>query len=200
MITHHTQLLNALIEKHNLKSYLELGVQNPANNFDKIKCEFKVSVDPDPNAKAMFCYTSDKFFSLKETTENEIKLITTYDLVFIDGYHEAEQVKRDFENSLKCLNDNGYILIHDVLPENKEGTVVPRKTKKWWGDIYKFAMNMRNYYSDIRFVTFNIDNGCMLVWKEPGYAYTSWNEAPFTWETYLKYGKILMNVVDEVII
>ena len=46
-ITHHTQLLNVLIKKHNLKSYLEIGVQNPANNFDKIECDSKVGVDPE---------------------------------------------------------------------------------------------------------------------------------------------------------
>ena len=30
-----------------------------------------------------------------------------FDLIFIDGLHHADQVKRDFENSLRCLNDNG---------------------------------------------------------------------------------------------
>ena len=193
MITHHTSLINALIEKHNLKSYLEIGTQNRANNFNKIDLPWreKFCVDPDPTAKADFIGTSDEYFK-----DLDIK----WDLVFIDGLHHADQVKRDFENSLKCLNDNGFILIHDVCPENEQGTKVPRETKVWWGDVYKFAMSIRNHYSDIRFVTFNIDNGCMLVWKEPGLSYTTWNEAPFNWQTYLEYGKILMNVVDKVVI
>ena len=45
-INHHTQLLNYLIERYGLKSYLEIGLQNPANNFDKINANVKVGVDP----------------------------------------------------------------------------------------------------------------------------------------------------------
>jgi hypothetical protein len=192
-ITNHTEILNALIEKHNLKSYLEIGVQNRANNFNKIGLPWreKFCIDPDPNAKADFVGTSDEYFK---------ELNNKWDIVFIDGLHECQQVKRDFENSLKCLNDGGYILIHDVLPQNEVGTRVPRETLVWWGDVYKFAMSIRNHYSDIGFVTYNIDNGCMVVWKELNKTYTTWNEAPFNWETYQKYGRILLNVVDEVII
>jgi hypothetical protein len=191
MITNHTQLIQALIDKYNLESYCEIGLQNANNNFNKIKCAVKCSVDPDPKAKAIFDCTSDEFFKVNSNK---------FSIFFIDGLHHADQVKRDFENSLKCLNYNGFIVIHDVLPENEQGTKVPRETRMWWGDVYKFAMSIRNHYSDIRFVTFNVDNGCMLVWKEPNTSYTSWNEAPFDWNTYLKFGKILMNVVNEVTI
>lgn len=45
-INHHTQLLNYLIERYGLKSYLEIGLQNPANNFDKINAWLKIGVDP----------------------------------------------------------------------------------------------------------------------------------------------------------
>ena len=195
----HTQILNALIEKHDLKSYLEIGINNPSNNFDLIKCESKIGIDPaiviskKNGSYELWGMTSDEFFDINN---NRFK----YDLIFIDGLHHADQVKRDFENSLQCLTDNGFILIHDCLPENEQGTKVPRETKVWWGDVYKFCMSIRNHYSDIRFVTFGVDNGCMLVWKEPNFSYTSWNEAPFDWATYCKFGKILMNVVDEVIL
>lgn len=188
MITNHTQLLNALIEKYGLKLYLEIGVQNPANNFDKIKCTLKCSVDPDINAKAMFDCTSDEFFTVNTTT---------FDLIFIDGLHTAEQVKRDFENSLRCLSDNGFIVIHDVLPENEEGTIVPRQTKQWWGDVYKWSMTL-NQYNDIGFVTFNIDNGCTLVWKMIGKIAPPKITDTFDWQTYQHIGHVLMNVTSTV--
>src|SRR6185312_13814682 len=146
-INNHTELIQALIDKHNLESYCEIGLQNASNNFNKINCKIKCSVDPDPQAKAMFDCTSDEFFRVNSNK---------FSIFFIDGYHECNQVKRDFENSLKCLNDNGYILIHDVCPENEQGTKVPRETKVWWGDVYKFAMSIRNNYSDIQFITFNV--------------------------------------------
>jgi len=188
LITHHTQLLNALIEKYNLKSYLEIGVQNPANNFDKIKAEYKVGVDPEVTADFVYKTTSDEYFKSQFTT--------TFDLIFIDGLHHADQVQRDFENSLRCLNDNGFIVIHDVLPENEAGAKVPRETKQWWGDVYKWAMTIKNY-PGIKYKTFNIDNGCMLIKKdskEKGVGVP----VKADWQTYQQIGFVLMNVTDKV--
>jgi hypothetical protein len=56
-----TELINLLIKSHGLKSYLEIGTQSN-RPFDKIVAEKKVSVDPDPNAGAMWPCTSDVFF------------------------------------------------------------------------------------------------------------------------------------------
>lgn len=161
MITNHTQLLNALIEKHGLKSYCEIGVQTTPQNFDKIICEEKDGIDPCLRTSIngsirLIGATSDEYF------ERWAKPI---DIFFLDGLHHKEQIKRDFENSLRCLSDNGFIVIHDILPENEITTCVPRGTQKiWHGDVYKWAMTISEY-DDIAYKTFNIDNGCMLVWK-----------------------------------
>lgn len=194
MIINHTELLNALIQKYGLKSYLEIGVQNPANNFDKIKCENKVGTDPclttdlfNPK-RELWSYTSDDFFKRHTGLK--------FDLIFIDGLHHADQIKRDFENSLRCLSDNGFIVIHDVLPENEAGTKVPRETKQWWGDVYKWAMNI-GQYPEINFKTFDIDNGCMLVWKDKNNTY----QHPLyltEYNNYLNVGHIAMNVTSTV--
>jgi len=195
MITNHTQLLNALIEKYNLKSYLEIGVQNPANNFDKIKCERKVAVDPcikgifenDDSLITEYGWESDVYFSKK--TE-------TFDLIFIDGLHHADQVQRDFENSLRCLSDNGYIVIHDVLPANEAGTIVPRETKMWWGNVYQWAMNICKY-DGIIYKTFDIDNGCMLVFKDATKQGATCYY-PENYNTYLEWRTKAMNVTSTV--
>jgi len=192
MITNHTELLNALIEKHWLKSYLEIGVQNPANNFDKIKAMAKFGVDPAVRDRVDICeYTSDQYFEAYGQEGDK----TVYDLIFIDGLHHADQVKRDFENSLRCLSDNGFIVIHDVLPENEAGTIVPRETKIWWGDVYKWAMQIKKYHG-INFKTFDIDNGCMLVWKDATRNHELWLDRGNDWDAYLKYGKHEMNVTN----
>lgn len=188
MITHHTQLLNALALKYGLNKYLEIGVQNKANNYNKIICENKTGVDPAVNDSEIRGMTSDEYFA----AVNDVK----FDLIFIDGLHHADQVKRDFENSLRCLSDNGFIVIHDVLPENEAGTIVPRETKVWWGDVYKFAMTIKNY-DNIGFVTFNIDNGCMLVWHEPGRTGVKVPINP-DWETYKSIGSVILNVTHTI--
>lgn len=193
MITHHTQLLNDLIEKHNLKSYLEIGVQNPANNFDKIVCDYKIGVDPDVNGIGIYMGTSDNYFSMLDSLD--VRYIP-FDLIFIDGLHRAGQVKHDFENSLRYLSDNGFILIHDVLPENEEGTVVPRQTKRWWGDVYKFAMTMEQY-SGIDFKTFNIDEGCMLIWRDEAKRGND-SAVAIEWSTYVNCADGLLRITDTV--
>ena len=201
----HTELLNYLATKYNLKSYLEIGVQNPANNFDKIKCEHKVGVDPECDANNVFKMTSDGFFNLainrpKEFT-NTVKRVLSmpdkFDLIFIDGLHHADQVKRDFENSLKCLNDGGFIVIHDTLPENEEGTKVPRETKVWWGSVYQFAMTL-NSRTDVGFFTLNIDNGCTVIWKHQSEIDKTKlaDDYNLDWETYKSVGSVLLNVIQ----
>jgi hypothetical protein len=205
MITHHTQLLNALIKKYNLKSYLEIGVRNPANNFDKIKCHIKTGIDPMP------VIAPDKMDSYKHQIhflESDLffktHFINKYDLIFIDGLHHADQVKRDFENSLNCLNDNGFIVIHDCLPKNENTTHVPRDNTFWHGSVYKFCMNME-YYS-VKSQTYSIDNGCMVIERLPGISPQCFlppklmDEAikAITWDLYLSDGKQKMMVQPEI--
>ena len=196
MITNHTELLNALAEKYSLNNYLEIGVNNPHNNFYKIKCSNKTGVDPQSSGNGVRSMTSDDYFAAIENNDPK----PVFDLGFIDGLHTKDQVKRDFENLLKYLSDDGFIVIHDVLPENEEGTRVPRETKQWWGDVYKWAMGAKQY-PYVKVVTYNIDNGCMVICKDE-------NKHPFTdpntpcwgedWDTYKRYGRILLNVTDAV--
>lgn len=185
----HTELLNYLATKYNLKSYLEVGVQSPDNNLNKIKCEYKVGVDPDVTSKQVFRCTSDEYF---DSAHKE-----SFDLIFIDGLHHADQVKRDFENSLRCLNNGGFIVIHDTLPENEEGTIVPRQTKVWWGSVYQFAMTL-NSRTDVGFFTLNMDNGCTVVWKHQSEIdKTKLADAyNLDWETYKSIGSVLLNVIQ----
>ena len=46
-----------------------------------------------------------------------MKIIQKFDIIFIDGLHEYDQVKKDIVNSLKFIDEKGFILIHDLLPE-----------------------------------------------------------------------------------
>lgn len=207
-----TDLLNHLVDKHGLKRYLEIGVQVPEINFDKIKCRYKISVDPDPNAKATFCMTSDDFFNYwdpVQTIEVTIKdspsapqFITQdrrFDLIFIDGLHTAEQVKKDFENALKVLSPNGFIVLHDCNPLKEEHTIVPRPTERghWNGSCYKFAVKLGKRYR----VTVDIDNGCAVfrddktspIYDGKYFNYT--RMAVGSWEDFDKNRKEYLNLI-----
>jgi predicted O-methyltransferase YrrM len=43
----------------------------------------------------------------------------TYDLIFLDGLHEGQQLYRELPLALRRLNPAGMILLHDVFPDHK---------------------------------------------------------------------------------
>ncbi len=98
--------------------YLEIGVRNPAINFDLINASKKYSVDPGIEFKENpvdFKMTSDDFFeNLRGGKILDKKL--KFDVIFIDGLHLAEQVDRDIENALFFIKDDGFIVLHDCNP------------------------------------------------------------------------------------
>ncbi len=139
----HTEVLNALIEKHKYESYLEIGVQNPHNNFNKIKCAKKVGVDPESNFEGseydgvFFQLTSNEYFrkTLNSKFNHDVR---QFDLIFIDGLHHWEQALIDFLYSLQALRGyNGTIVMHDALPKTEIMQRVPRESSEWTGDVWK---------------------------------------------------------------
>jgi len=150
-----TEIIQGLIDKYGFKSYLEIGVQNKANNFNKIRCETKLCVDPDTNAQADCIMTSDEYF------ENSEQI---FDVIFIDGLHEEEQVIDDINNSLRHLSYNGFIVVHDCLPLTEEMQIVPRISKQWTGDTWKAIVRFRER-TDIQIATVNTDFGCGIISK-----------------------------------
>lgn len=201
-----TDLLNHLAEKYQLKRYLEIGLQNAAQNFDKINCEFKISVDPNPDAHATFQMTSDEFFEICDLGVNKLDITShgddkpkfievdkTMNLIFIDGLHEAGQVEKDFHNALKILSWNGFIVLHDCNPVKEEHTIVPRPkpTGHWNGNVYKFAAT---FEGSPHVCTVDIDNGCMVIQKKQGL--TGKRIDYLNWDYFDQYRKQILNLIS----
>jgi len=113
--------------------------------FQKLSIKKKIGVDPNPNPNGLkytnYKVTSDDFFL------NYCK--DTFDVIFIDGLHHAEQVIKDFNNSMDVLNENSIIIFDDIYPKNEEMTEVPRpKTgpvspgSPWTGDCWKLLYHI----------------------------------------------------------
>ncbi len=147
-------LLNYIIQQHNFKSYLEIGVKS-GTNYRQIKIKDKTSVDPN-EWQATFQLTSDEFFK-----QNNRK----YDLIFIDGLHEYEQVIKDIKNALGCLVDGGIIVCHDLTPVGELAQKVPRETSIWNGDCWKAWVHYRRTRSDLTMLVADMDNGCGIIMK-----------------------------------
>ena len=128
---HRWDLIQFIINKHSFKNYLEIGCDKD-QSFSKIIIKNKVGVDPVSGGTIRD--TSDNFF--KNNNEK-------FDIIFIDGLHHYEQVSRDIKNSLKILNINGYILIHDCLPRSIAHQAIPRYRGSWNGDVWKSIVEFR---------------------------------------------------------
>ena len=102
-------IINALLENTVQKRYLEIGVRNPEDNFDRITADFKVSVDPGVESRvnhATFPLTSDEFF--EKLFAGRLKIAdSTFDVIFVDGLHLADQVYRDIQNALRVVAHTG---------------------------------------------------------------------------------------------
>ena len=113
-----TDVINYLISEFNFTSYLEIGVRDPSDNFSLIEIEKKYSVDPGVEFESNpvdFKMTSDDFF--EKVAKGELLDSTVkFDLIFVDGLHLANQVKKDILNSVNYISENGFIVLHDCNP------------------------------------------------------------------------------------
>ena len=89
---------------------ISVAVDNSSywNNEQKISIEEKIGWLKS-NAKCdIEFHDSD---SVKWLNENASR---KFEVIFIDGDHSYEGVKRDFESSLPLLKDGGYVIFHDI--------------------------------------------------------------------------------------
>ena len=132
-----TKVLTWILNTFDYKSYLEIGCANGFNFRGVVngaQLDAAVCVDPWESSLATYHMTSDEYF---HTLDNS----TTFDMVFIDGLHEAHQAYRDFQNAWIRLNPGGTIIFHDCNPATEIQASYPmdERVKKWnWnGDVWK---------------------------------------------------------------
>ena len=148
------EIIQKLIDKKKYLNYLEIGCFKN-DNFDKIKAKKKVGVDPISGGNVRL--TSDDFFKINKDF---------FDIIFIDGLHIFEQVRKDILNSLNLLNPNGMILLHDCLPSKNRDQMVPRSHENWNGDVWKAIVECRTL-KNIDTYTCLADQGLGIIFKRP---------------------------------
>jgi hypothetical protein len=105
-------IINALIEKFNYKTYLEVGVDRGIT-YAAVNCASKESLDPAPIIPVTYVCNSDQGYLLLKYLKK------TYDIIFIDAYHQEQQTDRDIHNYFDLLNPKGSLVLHDCGPQNK---------------------------------------------------------------------------------
>lgn len=192
-----TELINHFIQSNCYKSYLEIGVDDPDNNFNKVICESKTGVDPYSDKLRIATHwnkdssylnevshrvTSDEFFE-----SNNQK----FDIIFIDGLHTEEQCTKDIINALEALTEGGMILVHDCLPPTEE---CQQRTclLGWWGTSWKSFASLRMNNQNLTMYTVDTDCGIGVIQKGQQDLYP---KKPLNWKLFARDKKRLMNIV-----
>ena len=144
------EIIQDIIDFKKYDSYLEIGCDRN-QSFSNIKIKKRVGVDPVEGGTHKM--TSDQFFSINKDN---------FDIVFIDGLHEYSQVMKDINNSLRFLNKDGIILLHDCLPRTIWNQITPRLNSDWNGDVWKSIVHCRTL-ENIDTYTFIADRGIGLI-------------------------------------
>ena len=161
----HVVINNSTTQTH---TYLEIGIEY-GYTFLNTHFIHKVGIDPDPKCKNItngefYKCTSDDYFKNMNLLDNSSNISDennkySVDVIFIDGMHQCEYVLRDFNNSVKVLNNGGIIFIDDCIPLNyNEQLKIPirhyyennilKYGEEWTGDVWKFIYHLLKNYKD----------------------------------------------------
>ena len=123
----------------------------------------KTNVIGSKSALHVFQATSDEFFASNFLVKNDVKL----SLSFLDGMHLFEFLLRDFINTERQSNPNGFIAIHDCCPTNHAMTTRDLNDLppgEWTGDVWKLIPILQEYRPDLRIAVLNCSRtGLVLV-------------------------------------
>ena len=145
-------VVGLLMSKAPAGRYLEIGC---AGNelFDTVMATDKTGVDPARGGTHRM--TSDAFFAAHPGER--------FDVIFVDGLHLYDQVRRDVVNALAALKPGGWIAIHDMLPRDWIEEHVPQiSTRAWTGDGWKVAFELLAS-PGLEFRLIAIDHGVVVV-------------------------------------
>lgn len=173
-------IINHLTKKNNYTSYLEIGYYK-GWSFDRVECQGKTAVDPNPcktpyqeaasegeqiivdvnPSYVIFKTTSDRFFA-------NITDSSKWDIIFIDGLHESQQVSKDIVNALKHLNPGGTIVMHDCNPSSEVMSTTGTAGGEWTGDVFKSFISFRSNGMRESYVV-DTDYGVGIIKDNPPY-------------------------------
>ncbi len=174
-----TEIISFLLALTAGENYLEIGVRNPDDNFNKIKCKNKYSVDPGVEFKKNpvdYKITSDGFFKEMHAENPNFPFAKKFDVIFIDGLHLADQVEKDILNSLVFIKDSGFIVLHDCNPPTefhaRESFSFRNSPARgfWNGTTWKAFYKFR-YHNELYSICFDTDWGIGVIskTKHPGF-------------------------------
>ena len=179
------QLIQQIIDCNRYNFYLEIGVFE-GSCFFQVRCRKKIAVDPEfafskkEKFRALLKNFSNFSNSFYETTsdaffQSGVLKTRKLDIVFIDGLHTFKQSLLDVLNSLRFLQPNGFIVLHDCFPPSKASSTpadsfkeaksmnVPGWTGEWCGDVWKTLAYIKIAFPQVELACLENDYGLGMV-------------------------------------
>lgn len=128
------------------ETYLELGIESCRNilKVNKLSSpdiligvDIKIRRKLDSIKFKLYEMTTDEFF--QKLKYKEI-IFPSFDMVFIDAYHEYNQVLKDFWNVFPFVTEQGIIIIHDTYPPSSKFL-----SKRFCFDSWKVPIKLKEH-------------------------------------------------------
>lgn len=153
----HESVILDILKKTYCHNYLELGIYkgdiiSKAATFitNCVGVDIIDHIGPIKNFKFIKLSTDDFFISNTDK----------FDIIFIDADHKYESCVKDLENSLKILNYNGIIFIHDTDPISKKYT-----DSGYCGDSYNINNYIYNNHTELDLITLPLTEAGLTIIK-----------------------------------
>ena len=76
----------------------------------------------------------------RESVPNEVKIF--FDIIYIDGSHNGEDILSDAIESYKILNEEGILIFADVVNANKNISIQSYKGFEKFCEIYSYKLKI----------------------------------------------------------
>lgn len=140
------KLLFDLIQENDVKSVLEIGTYTGITTLTlALAADEVVSVDPrdigdEPAHRSGILGLHINFVKAR-SSDYLMSGVGMFDMIFIDGSHEEEDVYSDMVLSLDKLNDGGFMVLHDIFPDDEPVLTKHRRIPGPWRAMQRFLMD-----------------------------------------------------------